>query len=88
MAKQLEKNELQQQESIPETKPVIPKLKLTADDLQQYGRLHGHYGDADDFGWLSWLSPTYSLIPRILINFPYERLLIACRIWFACLQAY
>lgn len=35
MAKQLEKNELQQQESIPEKKP-IEKLKLTGDDLQQY----------------------------------------------------
>ncbi|KAI4671195.1 uncharacterized protein J4E88_009228 [Alternaria novae-zelandiae] len=35
MAKELEKNELQQAESIPE-KPKIEKLKLTADDLQQY----------------------------------------------------
>ncbi|KAH7355702.1 hypothetical protein BKA66DRAFT_613362 [Pyrenochaeta sp. MPI-SDFR-AT-0127] len=35
LAKQLEKNELQQEESIPEKKP-IEKLKLTVDDLQQY----------------------------------------------------
>ncbi|CAO2649745.1 Nn.00g010370.m01.CDS01 [Neocucurbitaria sp. VM-36] len=35
LAKQLEKNELQQEEAIPEKKP-IEKLKLTADDLQEY----------------------------------------------------
>jgi Ca2+-dependent lipid-binding protein len=67
LASQLEKNELQQQESIPEKKSVVEKLKLTADDLQQYGRLRGHHKDTEDFGWLSWLSLTYSLIPRILI---------------------
>ncbi|KAL6704691.1 Tricalbin-2 [Coniothyrium glycines] len=35
LAKQLEKNELQQVESIPEKK-AVEKIKLTADDLQQY----------------------------------------------------
>ncbi|KAF1846140.1 tricalbin [Cucurbitaria berberidis CBS 394.84] len=35
LAKQLEKNEMHQDEHIPETKK-IEKLKLTADDLQQY----------------------------------------------------
>jgi Ca2+-dependent lipid-binding protein len=85
LAKQLEKNELQQQqqESIPEKKP-IEKLKLTADDLQQYGRLRGYYEGTEEFGWLSWSSLTCSLITRILTIFLYKHWLISRRIWPAC----
>lgn len=53
LAKQLEKNELQQVESIPE-KIAVPKLKLSADDLQQYGRLRRLVEDTQEYGWLSW----------------------------------
>lgn len=67
LAKALEQNELQQVESIPEKKPV-EKLKLTADDLQQYGTLIRRSEDTRVFSWLSWFLPIYSCLPRILIN--------------------
>jgi hypothetical protein len=67
LAKQLEKNELQQVESIPEKKP-IEKIKINVDDLQQYGREHHDEGSARKYGWLSWLFPTCSLTPRIFIR--------------------
>jgi Ca2+-dependent lipid-binding protein len=66
LAKALERNEGQQEESTPEKKP-IEKLRLTADDLQQYGKLRQQDKDADHYGWLSWLSPTCSSMSRILI---------------------
>jgi Ca2+-dependent lipid-binding protein len=65
MAKELAKNELQQEESIPE-KPKIEKLRLTADDLQQYGRLHVTFEDTEEFSLLSW-SPRLTTCSRILI---------------------
>jgi len=68
MAKELEKNELQQAESIPE-KPKIEKLKLTADDLQQYGRSHADYEDTVEFGLFSWFTLTCSLTPYSYIIF-------------------
>lgn len=52
MLKELEKNELQQVDSIPE-KREIEKLRLTADELQKYGRLHGQCENTD-LSCLSW----------------------------------
>jgi hypothetical protein len=68
MAKQLEKNEQHQEESISE-KPEIEKLRLTADDLPQYGRLRQRQMFTEDNSWLSWLSLTCSFMPRILITY-------------------
>jgi Ca2+-dependent lipid-binding protein len=68
MAKQLENNELHQQESISE-KPKIEKLRLTSEDLQHYGRSRQRQRFTEDNSWLSWLSLTYSSIPRILVTF-------------------
>jgi Ca2+-dependent lipid-binding protein len=61
LAKALERNEEHQDETTPEKKP-IDKLKLTVDDLQQYGKLRRFSGSAEQYGWLSWLSPTCSFI--------------------------
>ena len=67
LAKQLERNELQQEESLPEKKP-IEKLKLTMENLQRYGMMHHHDSrNTACFDWLSWCSPTCSLIFRIHI---------------------
>jgi hypothetical protein len=65
LAKALERNEEQQDETTPEKKP-IQKLKLTADDIQQYGKLHRRNEDIGRFSWLSWSSPTCSSMSRIL----------------------
>jgi hypothetical protein len=53
LAKQLEKNENLQDESIPEKK-VIPKLHLSADEIQQYGTLRRNSKNTTEKGWLSW----------------------------------
>ena len=50
LAKQLEKNEQQQDEQVPQ-KPKIEKLRLNAEDLQQYGKLR-----QKDVGGYRWLS--------------------------------
>jgi hypothetical protein len=60
LAKALENNELQQDETTPEKKKV-EKLKLTADDLQQYGKLDRLGGDIERYGLLSWLFPDLQL---------------------------
>jgi Ca2+-dependent lipid-binding protein len=83
LARALEKNEGQQEESIPEKKPV-KKLRLTVDDLQQYGRLHRVNKNPDLYGWLSWSSPTCSLITRILITLTMSCELTFGRIWSTC----
>lgn len=62
LAKALERNEQHQDETTPEKKP-IEKLKLTVDDLQQYGKLRGQAKDAGEYSWLSWLLRTCSLMP-------------------------
>jgi len=69
LGKQLEKNELQQVESIP-AKKAVEKLKLTVDDLQQYGRLRlAGEEDTGEKGCLSWSIPNLQdslLFPRTL----------------------
>jgi hypothetical protein len=65
LAKALERNEEQQDETTQEKKP-IQKLKLTADDLQQYGKLHRRIEDMERFSWLNWSSPICSSMSRIL----------------------
>jgi hypothetical protein len=61
LAKQLEKNEHQQDEQIPE-KPKIEKLRLNAEDLQQYGKLRCDERDLGKYRWLS-RSPQPTLLP-------------------------
>jgi Ca2+-dependent lipid-binding protein len=86
LAKALERNEGQQDETVPEKK-AIEKLKLTVDDLQQYGKLCRSARGTGRYGWLSWLSLTFSIITRILIHAP--RLWLTCgRIRSSCLQNY
>jgi Ca2+-dependent lipid-binding protein len=53
LAKQLEKNENLQDESIAEKK-AIPKLRLSADEIQQYGTLRRNSKNTTEKGWLSW----------------------------------
>jgi Ca2+-dependent lipid-binding protein len=55
MAKQLAENEGQQEETIPEKKE-IEKLRLTADDLQQYGK-RNRFAKGEASSILSWFSP-------------------------------
>ena len=84
LAKALEHNEMQQDETTPEKKH-IEKLKLTADDLQQYGKA---CHESEDAGWLSWCFPTYSLVLRIL-SYLLQRCVLTCgRIWTPGVQAY
>jgi Ca2+-dependent lipid-binding protein len=67
LAKALEKNEQHQDETTPEKeKKVIEKLKLTVDDLQQYGKLRRLGTDVGRYGCLSWLFPTTALFPIFL----------------------
>jgi hypothetical protein len=67
LAKQLERNEQQQEETIPE-KPKVQKLRLNPEDLQQYGKLRQDEKNVGKYRWLSWLSPTCYLAPHILIH--------------------
>lgn len=62
LAKQLEKNEHQQDEPIPE-KPKIEKLRLNPEDLQQYGKLRREEKDVGRYRWLSWCSQPTALHP-------------------------
>lgn len=57
MAKQLERNEGQQEETVSERKE-IEKLRLTADDLQQYGKRRFLVGNGNVKMLLSWYPPT------------------------------
>jgi Ca2+-dependent lipid-binding protein len=66
LAKALERGEEHQDETTPEKK-AIEKLKLTVDDLQQYGKRRRLAGNVGRYGCLSWSSPTCSFIPHILI---------------------
>jgi Ca2+-dependent lipid-binding protein len=56
LAKALERNEVQQDETTPEKK-AVEKLRLSADDLQQYGKLRAQREDAGQYGLLSWFYP-------------------------------
>ena len=67
LAKQLERNEQQQDETIPE-KPKVQKLRLNPEDLQQYGKLRQDEKNVGKYRWLSWLSLTCYLAPHILIH--------------------
>jgi Ca2+-dependent lipid-binding protein len=66
LARALERNEGQQDETTVPEKKKVEKLKVTVDSIQQYGKMVGPAESARKFGWLSWWSPTCSLIPRIL----------------------
>lgn len=60
LAKQLDKNEGEQEEAVPQKKK-IEKLHLTADDLQQYGRLIGSHDFPEAYCELSlWTQPAAS----------------------------
>jgi Ca2+-dependent lipid-binding protein len=67
LAKQLERNEQHQDETIPE-KPKVQKLRLNPEDLQQYGKLRQDEKNMRKYKWLSWLSLTCYLAPHILIH--------------------
>jgi Ca2+-dependent lipid-binding protein len=84
LAMQLEKNENLQDESIAEKK-VVEKLRLTVDDLQQYGTLRCKSKNTAAKGWLS-CHPSLHLAPY---SYPFrEYLLTICRIWSPCVQAH
>jgi len=68
VAKQLEKNERQQEEAVLRKKE-IEKLQLTADDLQQYGESKGFHGYGDAYSELSWCPPTRRTVSRIFFFF-------------------
>ena len=62
LAKQLEKNEHQQEEHVSE-KPGVQKLRLNAEDLQQYGKLRHEMRDVGNYRWLSWCTQPAALHP-------------------------
>jgi Ca2+-dependent lipid-binding protein len=66
LARQLEMNEGEQQDVVPRKKEV-EKLRLTAEDLQQYGRLCRKPECPEAYLALSWFFPTHSIMPRISI---------------------
>ncbi len=53
MAKKLDQNEAQQEETQP-AKKAIEKIKLTADNIQEYGTKHFNARNTAHFDWLSW----------------------------------
>lgn len=68
LAKALERNEGHQDETTPENeKPKIEKLKLTVDDLQQYGKLRRQARDVGKYGRLSWY-PQHTTLYYILYS--------------------
>jgi Ca2+-dependent lipid-binding protein len=80
LAKQLDKGEAQQEDLVPQKKK-IEKLRLTADDLQQYGRRHS--GAKCE---LSRYPDTLAQCLKLLSTFDLK--LTLCRIWSHRIQAH
>jgi Ca2+-dependent lipid-binding protein len=67
LARALERNEVHQDETTPEKKEV-EKLKLSADDLQQYGKRRAQSEDAGRFGLLSWFYPRLADLSPVFLS--------------------
>jgi Ca2+-dependent lipid-binding protein len=77
LTKALEQGELHQDETTPEKK-VVEKLRLTADDLQLYGKLRRLAKDVGRYGSLSWF---FSDLYIFISPYSYSCLRTCANVW-------